>query len=236
MTGQELLDNALENLGVSISSLGLASTDAADAWALRRVNRVVRRFYYWLRSSLKDQRRFVAIEKHTFRAFNEGDYPDGQEDLNLFALEENIIDIRVKYSADGEYVLAHGFDQATSSLSEEEWARSGSALYPRFTLAGPSVAIFPKPTEDIAEGIVLRKVPQIVVLTTLAQSIESTPLDAQWVLVPLMEKAIYERLKNWDAAKEKELEYRRFLKDVRAEFSGRKGDNVDQPVERRVYT
>ena len=235
MTGQELLDTALENLGVSSGSLGFASTDAYTAWALRRVNRCVRRFYYWLRSTLKDQRRFVATEKHIFRAFDEDDYPEGQEDLNMFALEENIIDIRVKYSADGEYVLAHGFDQATSLLSEEEWARNGSQLFPRFTINGPSVAIFPKPAEDVADGIVLRKVPQIVVLTTLEQGIESTPVDARWVLVPLMEKAIYERLKNTAAAVEKEGEYRRFLRDVRAEFSGRKGDNISQPVVRRLY-
>ena len=236
MTGQNLLDEALENLGVSEGNLGFTTTDRYTAWALRRVNRAVLRLYYYTRSAMKQQQRFVMREVHDFRAFSEDDYPENQQDILLFTREEKIIDIRVKYSAEQKnYTLAEAFDSTTSRISEREWAEGASQMYPRFTVSGRDVRIFPKPTETITEGIVLRKETQVQALTNLSQDIESVALDMQWVLVPLMEKFIYERLKNTDAAREKEQEYKMLLKDIRAQFSGRVGENVDQPVERKLY-
>ena len=236
MTGQDLVDNALENLGVSVGNLGFSTTDAFTAWALRRVNRAVLRLYYYTRSTMKQQRRYVTREVHDFRAFSEDDYPEGQQDLSLFAREEQIVDIRVKYSAEQEnYRLAEAFDSAVSSISEREWARNASELAPRFTVDGIAVKIFPKPQATVTNGIVIRKAAQVRSLNTLGQDIESVVPDMQWVLIPLMEKAVYERLKNTEGAAAKEGEYRGLLRDIRAQFAGRVGENVQQPVPRPLY-
>ena len=236
MTGNELTITALENLGVSQGSLGFASNNAFESWALRRVNRAVRRFYYWQRSAMGQERRGVTEEVHLFRAFDASVFPGGQEDVLLFTDEEKVLDVRVKYSAEGGLVLAQGFDQVTSKFSQEEWARGASEVAPRFTIVGRVLSVFPRPAVEVAGGIVVRKSEQVRILQALGEEIERVPLDTQYALMPLMEKAIYERLKNTDAAENKEEEYKGMLRDIRAQFSGRKGENIDQPDERRLYT
>lgn len=236
-TGTELFNDAHDDTGVTVANLGFGSTDEYNAWALRNLNKSIRRFYYFLRSTLKNQRRYVTRELHTFRAFSEADYPGDQSDLQLFALEEDIIEIRVKYSNDAkDYVLCEGFDGATSKVSEREWALGGSEAEPRFTVEGIDVKIYPKPTEPVTDGIMLKKSSQVRLQASLGAQVTIIPVDLHDTLSLLLQQAIYKRVNKDDSVVLLEQQYREAIKSARSQFSNRKGDNISQPVERRLYT
>ena len=227
MTGNQLIKFCLAQTNTSKRTLANEGEDnlTFEEWALMTMNIVTSDMYYHLQSFMPgDERNTRPPEYHTFNAFSESDYPAGAEDVLILDPQAKVRSIYVRYTPEGEFIRATKMNLLALRRSPEWLSRFQPQDDPIYSIRENEIQIYPKPTESVADGVMVTFTRPYDDMKNLDDPIQGVEPDFHKDLIPLFISYIYGRQEKTDLADYHRKAYEMRQKVIRPQISGKGGD------------